>query len=279
MNKNGDLTVIELFQYEFMKNAIIAAILASVVCGIIGTYIVVKKIVFISGGISHASFGGVGLGYLIGINPLITAIPFAVLSAVGVGIINRKTKINEDSVIGIIWSVGMALGLIFISLKQGYAPDLFSYLFGSILTVTHYDLILMLVLDVIIITIVSLFYKEFLTISFDEEYSTVVGIPTDALYLLLLSIIALSIIVLIRIAGIILVMALLTIPILINKQFVRDNLRNLMISSSIVCAILVIIGLLVSYAFDLIPGATIVLVQSIVFIFTFLIKKYVSIPD
>jgi len=279
MNKNGDLTVIELFQYEFMKNAIIAAILASVVCGIIGTYIVVKKIVFISGGISHASFGGVGLGYLIGINPLITAIPFAVLSAVGVGIINRKTKINEDSVIGIIWSVGMALGLIFISLKQGYAPDLFSYLFGSILTVTHYDLILMLVLDVIIITIVSLFYKEFLTISFDEEYSTVVGIPTDALYLLLLSIIALSIIVLIRIAGIILVMALLTIPILINKQFVRDNLRNLMISSSIVCAILVIIGLFVSYAFDLIPGATIVLVQSIAFIFTFLIKKYISIPD
>lgn len=271
--------VIELFQYEFMRNAFIAAILASVVCGIIGTYIVVKKIVFISGGVSHASFGGIGLGYLIGINPLITAIPFAVLSAVGVGIINRKTKINEDSVIGIIWSVGMALGLIFISLKQGYAPDLFSYLFGSILTVTHYDLILMLVLDVIIITIVSLFYKEFLTISFDEEYSTVVGIPTDALYLLLLSIIALSIIVLIRIAGIILVMALLTIPILINKQFVRDNLRNLMISSSIVCAILVIIGLLVSYAFDLIPGATIVLVQSIVFIFTFLIKKYVSIPD
>lgn len=267
--------MIELFQYEFMRNAIIAAILASVVCGIIGTYIVVKKIVFISGGISHASFGGVGLGYLIGINPLITAIPFAVLSAVSVGIINRKTKINEDAIIGVIWSVGMALGLIFISLKQGYAPDLFSYLFGSILTVTHSDLILMSILDVIIITIVYLFYKEFLSISFDEEFSTVVGVPTNALYLLLLSMVALSIIVLIRIAGIILVLALLTMPILISRQFIHDNLRNLMVSSSIISAILVIIGLLVSYTLDLIPGATIVLILSIAFIFAFLIKKYI----
>jgi len=258
-----------------MRNAIIAAILASVVCGIIGTYIVVKKIVFISGGISHASFGGVGLGYLIGINPLITAIPFAVLSAVSVGIINRKTKINEDAIIGVIWSVGMALGLIFISLKQGYAPDLFSYLFGSILTVTHSDLILMSILDVIIITIVYLFYKEFLSISFDEEFSTVVGVPTNALYLLLLSMVALSIIVLIRIAGIILVLALLTMPILISRQFIHDNLRNLMVSSSIISAILVIIGLLVSYTLDLIPGATIVLILSIAFIFAFLIKKYI----
>ncbi|HIH78127.1 MAG TPA: metal ABC transporter permease [Halobacteria archaeon] len=267
--------MIELFQYEFMRNAIIAAILASVVCGIIGTYIVVKKIVFISGGISHASFGGVGLGYLIGINPLITAIPFAVLSAVSVGIINRKTKINEDAIIGVIWSVGMALGLIFISLKQGYAPDLFSYLFGSILTVTHSDLILMSILDVIIITIVYLFYKEFLSISFDEEFSTVVGVPTNALYLLLLSMVALSIIVLIRVAGIILVLALLTMPILISRQFIHDNLRNLMVSSSIISAILVIIGLLVSYTLDLIPGATIVLILSIAFIFAFLIKKYI----
>lgn len=267
--------MIELFQYEFMRNAIIAAILASVVCGIIGTYIVVKKIVFISGGISHASFGGVGLGYLIGINPLITAIPFAVLSAVSVGIINRKTKINEDAIIGVIWSVGMALGLIFISLKQGYAPDLFSYLFGSILTVTHSDLILMSILDVIIITIVYLFYKEFLSISFDEEFSTVVGVPTNALYLLLLSMVALSIIVLIRIAGIILVLALLTMPILISRQFIHDNLRNLMVSSSIISAILVIIGLLVSYTLDLIPGATIVLILSIAFILAFLIKKYI----
>jgi zinc transport system permease protein len=258
-----------------MRNAIIAAILASVVCGIIGTYIVVKKIVFISGGISHASFGGVGLGYLIGINPLITAIPFAVLSAVSVGIINRKTKINEDAIIGVIWSVGMALGLIFISLKQGYAPDLFSYLFGSILTVTHSDLILMSILDVIIITIVYLFYKEFLSISFDEEFSTVVGVPTNALYLLLLSMVALSIIVLIRVAGIILVLALLTMPILISRQFIHDNLRNLMVSSSIISAILVIIGLLVSYTLDLIPGATIVLILSIAFIFAFLIKKYI----
>lgn len=268
--------VLELFQYEFMRNAFIAAILASVVCGIIGTYIVIKKIVFISGGISHASFGGVGLGYLIGVNPLITAIPFAVLSAIGLGIINKKTRIDEDAIIGIIWSVGMALGLIFISLKQGYAPDLFSYLFGSILTVTSFDLILMFVLDAIIVAIVYLFYKEFLSISFDEEFSTVIGIPTDALYLLLLSMIALSIIVLIRVVGIILLMALLTIPFLISRQFISDNLLNLMISSSIISAILVIIGLLISYALDLIPSATIVLILSIAFIFVFLIKN--SIP-
>jgi len=266
--------VLELFQYEFMRNAFIAAILASVVCGIIGTYIVVKKIVFISGGISHASFGGVGLGYLIGVNPLITAIPFAVLSAISVGIISRKTKINEDAVIGMIWSIGMALGLIFVGLKQGYAPDLFSYLFGSILTITSFDLILMFVLDAVIIFIVCLFYKEFLYISFDEEFSTVVGIPTNVLYLLLLSMVALSIIVLIRVAGIILVMALLTMPIAISRQFIHNNLRNLMVSSSIISAILVIIGLLASYSLDLVPGATIVLILAIAFIFVFLIKNY-----
>ena len=143
--------MIEILQYEFMRNALMAAILVSVTCGIVGTYVVIKRIVFISGGISHAAFGGIGLGYLLGINPILTAIPFSIFAAIGIGVISKKAKVSEDAAIGILWTVGMALGIIFIALSPGYAPDLFSYLFGSILTVPFFDLIIMLILNVIII--------------------------------------------------------------------------------------------------------------------------------
>lgn len=130
-------------EYQFMQNAFIAAILVSIACGVVGTYIVIKRIVSLSGGISHAAFGGIGLGYFLGINPVITAIPFSIISAFLMGVITRNVKISEDTAIGILWSVGMSLGVIFISLTPGYASDLFSYLFGNILTVTRTDLWMM----------------------------------------------------------------------------------------------------------------------------------------
>ena len=148
-----------LLQYEFMRNALLAIILASIACGIIGVYIVVKRIVFISGGIAHASFGGIGLGYFLGINPVWGIIPFSIISALVMGLVSKRTKLPEDTAIGIIWAFGMSLGVIFIGLSPGYAPDLFSYLFGSILTVTTTDLIIMLILDLVIIIVVSLFYN------------------------------------------------------------------------------------------------------------------------
>lgn len=263
----------EIFQYGFMQNAFIAAVLVSIACGIVGTYVVVKKIVSISGAISHAAFGGIGLGYLIGINPILAAIPFSILSAISIGLINERVKISEDTAIGILWSVGMGLGVIFINLSPQYAPDLFSYLFGNILTVPSSDLILMLILDLIILFIVFLFYREFLAISFDEEFSKVVGVPAENMYILLLCLVALSVVVLIKVVGVILVIALLSIPAAISMQY-TNSIKKIMIFSVILGIFLNILGLWLSFIFDLASGATIVLVLGITFIISTLLKKY-----
>lgn len=264
--------MIEILQYEFMKNALLAAILVSIACGIVGTFVVVKKIVFISGGITHAAFGGIGLGYFLGVNPILTAIPFSLLSAIGIGVISKRTKISEDSAIGILWAVGMAIGILFIGLTPGYAPDLFSYLFGSILTVPFSDIIIMIVLDIIIIVTVLFLYKEFQALSFDEEFSEITGVPTRALYLLLLCLVALSIIVLIRVVGVILVIALFTIPTTIARQF-TNKLKKLIIYSILSATILTVAGLWFSYFFDLPSGAVIVLVLAFAFFVSALIKR------
>jgi zinc transport system permease protein len=263
----------EIFQYEFMRNALIAAVLVNIACGIVGTYVVIKKIVFISGGISHAAFGGIGLGYLLGVkNPIITAVPFSLVSALAIGFISKRSKISEDTAIGIIWAGGMALGIIFINLAPGYAPDLFSYLFGSILTITVSDLFIMVVLDIIIILIVALFFKEFFSISFDEEFSIVVGIPVRVLYMVMLCMVALSVVILIRVVGIILVIALLTIPASICSQFTY-NIKKLMLSSIITGTILTVAGLFISYLLNVASGASIVILLVLAFIASFFIKK------
>ena len=256
-----------------MQRALIAAVLVSIACGIVGTYVVIKRIVSLSGAISHAAFGGVGIGYFLGINPVLAAIPFSILSAMGIGAVRDRVRVSEDTVIGILWSVGMAIGIIFINLTPGNAPDLFSYLFGSILTIDNYDLYIMFILDMIIIATVFLFQREFLAISFDEEFSKVLGVPTEFIYMLLLSLVALSVVVLIKVVGVILIIALLSIPAAISKQFTYD-IKKLMVFSVITGAILTVIGLLLSYIFNLASGATIILVLGISFTVISLVKKY-----
>ena len=265
----------EIFQYEFMRNAIIAAVLVNITCGIVGTYVVIKKLVFISGGISHAAFGGIGLGYFLGVNPIVAAVPFSLLSAITIGLISKRSKLSEDAAIGIIWAAGMAMGIIFINLTPGYAPDLFSYLFGNILTIPVMDLYIMLILDSIIILIIVLFFKEFYAVSFDEEFSTVIGIPNRIIYLVLLCMVALSVVILIRIVGIILVIALLTIPSSICRQFTY-NIKKLIISSIVTGVILTIAGLWLSYLLNLASGATIIILLSITFFLSFFAKKLIS---
>lgn len=262
----------EVLQYEFMRNALLAGLLAAIACGVIGVYVVVKKVVSISGGIAHASFGGVGLGYLLGINPVLGALFFTLASAVIMGLVTRKTKLPEDTAIGILWAIGMALGVIFIGLTPGYVPDLFSYLFGNILTVPSSDLMFMLILDIIIVAVVALFYKGFLALSFDEEFGTVVGAPVQALYLLLLCLIALTIVVLIRVVGIILVIALLTVPAALARQFTFD-LRKMMLLSVLFGAVFTFGGLWLSFVLDLASGATIILLSSIVLLATFGVNR------
>jgi zinc transport system permease protein len=256
--------MIAALQFEFMRNASLAAILAGIACGIIGTYVVVKRIVFISGGIAHASFGGIGLGYYLGMNPVLGVIPFSLAAALGIGLISKKSRLPEDTAIGIFWAVGMALGAIMIKLTPGYAPDLFSYLFGSILTVPSSDLMVMLILDVIIVAVVRLLYKEFLAFSFDEEFARVSGVKADLLYLVLLSLVAITVVVLIRIVGIILVIALLTIPAAIAGQYTY-NLKKMMFLSIGLGIMLTLGGLWLSYALNLASGATIVLLSAAAF--------------
>lgn len=261
-----------ILQYTFMQNAFLAAVLVSVACGLVGTYVVVKRIVFISGGISHAAFGGIGLGYFLGLNPILAAIPFSIASALLMGLTSKKVKVSEDTAIGILWSLGMAIGIIFINLTPGYVPDLMSYLFGSILTVPTSDLVIMFILDIIIIVVVYLFRREFQGISFDEEFSQVMGMPTTAIYLLLLSLVALSVVVMIKVVGVILVIALLTIPAAIAKQYTY-NLGRMMILSVILGMILTTGGLYISYLFNLASGATIVLVLGFGFLVSSMIRE------
>lgn len=262
----------ELLQYEFIRNALLAVLLASIACGIIGVYVVVKRIVFISGGIAHASFGGVGLGYFLGVNPIWGIIPFSILSALVMGLVSKRTRIPEDTAIGILWALGVSLGVVFIGLSPGYAPDLFSYLFGNILTVTSVDLIIMLILDLVIIMVVILFYKEFLALSFDDEFATVVGVPTIKLYFLLLCLIALTIVVLMKVVGIIMIIALLTIPAAISKQY-TSNLKKMIFISILLSAIFGLGGLWLSYQLNLASGATIVIVSGIGFILSWFGKQ------
>jgi zinc transport system permease protein len=262
----------ELLQYEFIRNALLAVLLASIACGIIGVYVVVKRIVFISGGIAHASFGGVGLGYFLGVNPIWGIIPFSIISALVMGLVSKRTRIPEDTAIGILWALGVSLGIVFIGLSPGYAPDLFSYLFGNILTVTSVDLIIMLILDLVIIMVVFLFYKEFLALSFDDEFATVVGVPTVKLYFLLLCLIALTIVVLMKVVGIIMIIALLTIPAAISKQY-TSNLKKMIFISILLSAIFGLGGLWLSYQLNLASGATIVIVSGIGFILSWFGKQ------
>jgi zinc transport system permease protein len=250
---------------EILRNPIIAGLLASVACGIIGVYVVVKRIVFISGGISHASFGGIGLGYFFGIEPILGALIFAPVSALAMGMVTRRTRLPEDTAIGVLWVFGMALGILFIFLTPGYAPNLMAYLFGDILFVSTKEIILMLILDGVIILIVSLLYKEFLAISFDEEFSMAIGMPIERLYLTLLCLVALTVVVLIRVVGIIMVIALLTIPAAMSRQFTYD-LKKKMMLSIIFSIIFTVGGLWLSYFLNWPSGATIILLGVALFL-------------
>lgn len=263
--------MIEALQFDFMRNALMAGILVSIACGVIGTFVVVNRIVFISGGIAHAAYGGIGLGYFFQFNPVLGAILFSVVSALGMGMVQRKTQQRADTIIGVMWAIGMAIGIILIDLTKGYKADLLSYLFGSILTVSFSDLIIMLVLDAIIITLAVLFYKELLAISFDELFATVVNVPVDAIYLTLLCMIALTIVMMMRVVGLIMVIALLTMPAATSAQFVRD-MKKMMVLASFLGMIFTTVGLGLSYFLNLTSGATIILVAGAVYLLSLLIQ-------
>jgi len=264
----------EALHYEFMRNALAAGLLLSVACGVIGTLVVVNRMVFISGGVAHAAYGGIGIAFFFGIPPLLGASLFSVLAAVIMGTLSLRHRHRIDTVIGAVWAGGMALGIVLIDLTPGYNVDLMSYLFGSILTVPRGDLLLMAVLDAVVVAVVFLLYRNFLAMSYDEEFASLRGVPVRALYFLLLVLTSLTVVMTIRAVGLILVIALLTIPQFIAERIAR-SLAVMMAFSCMLGAVFTIAGLWLSYVFNLTSGASIIMV-AVAVLFVFLVGTYVK---
>lgn len=261
----------EILQYNFFINALIAAFLASIICGIIGTYIVAKRLVFISGGITHASFGGIGIGYFFGFNPLLGAALFSVASALGIEWITKKSEIREDTAIGMLWSFGMAIGIIFIFLSPGYAPNLMTFLFGNILTVSMKELYWMLALSIVIMIYFFTFYRYILYIAFDEEFAKTRKAPVNTIKTILMILIALAIVINIRVAGIILIISLLTIPQTCANVFFK-NFNQIMTASIVIGFIGSVSGLLIAYFWNIPSGASIIFTLTAMYIVIKILK-------
>lgn len=262
-----------VLEYSFLQNAVYSALLASIVCGIMGTIIIEKKLVMMSGGIAHTSFGGVGLGYYLNIEPIFGALLFSVVSSVIIVSIRRKTEVQSDVLVGIMWAMGMSIGILFISFMPGYPPDISSYLFGDILTVTRIDIYLMLILVIVVVLSITSLFNQWKIYLFDQEFSYIKGLNTTFYEYFLFILIALTTIVLIRVTGIILVIALLTAPPAIAKLF-SYNFKKIMILSIIFGIIFSLMGLWLSYLFNIPSGATIILlIGSVYFLLTFVKKR------
>jgi len=256
--------MIDLFQYQYFTNGLVAALLVSISSGFIGTYIVSRRIVFISGGISHAAFGGVGIAYFLGVNPLAGAAVFSVVAAVGIEVVNQKTPVREDSLIGMMWSFGMAIGILFVFLTPGYAANLMSFLFGDILTVSRIDLWLMAGLVFLILLVFILRYRRILYVAFDPEFARTQTVNVQGNRILMMILVALTVVVNIRVVGIILVISLMTIPPAAANLLVRD-FRHMILLSSVFALISSLGGLLVSHILNVPSGAAIVFTAVLVF--------------
>ncbi|MDX9821018.1 MAG: metal ABC transporter permease [Syntrophales bacterium] len=251
----------EALQTDFIRNALAAGVLVSIVCGIIGTLVVVNRIVFLAGGIAHAAYGGIGLAFFLGWPYVVGTTAVSLLSAGIMAAVTLKAKHRADAMVGVLWAVGMALGVILLDLSPGYNPDLMSYLFGSILTVPTSDLWQMGLLGIAVIAVVAWYYNDFLAMSYDDEFARLRNVPVTFLYCLLLGMIALAVVMIIRVVGLILVIALLTIPPFIAEKF-TGSLRAMMMLSSVLSCLFTVIGFGVSYALNLTSGATIILVAA-----------------
>jgi zinc transport system permease protein len=264
--------VTEALQLEFMRNALMAGFLASVACGVIGTLVVVNRIVFVSGGIAHAAYGGIGLAFFFGFSYLWGVLGFSLLISMVMAAVSLKARQRADTIIGVLWAVGMAMGVILLDLTPGYNVDLMSYLFGSILTVPLSDLWLMLILNGLVLITVSYFYHDLVSLSYDEEFAQVRGVPVRILYFLLMAMIALSVVMIIQVVGLILVIALLTIPPFISEKF-SGSISQMMLYSVVLNLLFTTVGLWLSYSLNLTSGASIIIVAAAGFFLAILIER------
>lgn len=255
----------ELFQYQFLTNALLAAVLSGITCGIVGTYVVCRRTVFLSGGITHASFGGIGMAYYLGWNPILGATIFALLSALGIEWASDRMKVREDSAIGIIWSVGMALGIIFIFLTPGYAPNLTAILFGNILTVTKTDLIASGILAAVVISIFALWMRPVMYVAFDREFARSEKAPVKLISFGMAVVTALTIVFSIRAVGIVLLISLLTFPVVIVNSLTK-SFPKIIVWSAVTATLANIAGLWLSYEIDVPTGAATIFVLTVTLI-------------
>lgn len=264
--------MLEVLQYDFIQNAIIAGILISIAAGIIGSLVVVNRITFLTGGIAHSSYGGIGLAIYLGLPVLFGATIFAIITAIIIAVLTINDRKRIDSIIGMMWASGMAIGIIFVDLTPGYNVDLMSYLFGSIIAVSSEDIIYLTILDLFIISIVSIFYKQILAVSYDSEFASLRGINVKFFYTLILILAGLCVVAAIKAVGLILVIALLTIPTYLAEAF-SNKLSKMMIISSLLATIFTLLGLVVSYMYDISSGASIIIVAVVILAIVKIFKR------
>jgi zinc transport system permease protein len=260
-----------ILNYHFLQYAILTAIFTSIVCGVIGVIIVEKKLVMMTGGIAHTSYGGIGLGYLLNFEPITGAFLFALIASIGIGFVGDKGGRNRDVVIGLMWSLGMAMGVVFIALTPGYPPNIGTYLFGSILSVTTIEFYMILALTVFILIIIIIFYQHWKLYIFDEEFAVVKGVNIKIMKYVLLGLVALTIIALIRVVGIILVMALLSAP-AATATILSNDLKHRMMIASLLGIVYSLLGLYLAFILDISSGAAIAITAVVIFFFVYLGK-------
>ncbi len=253
-----------IFEYTFFQNAIIGALLASIVCGFVGTYIVTRRLVFISGGITHASFGGIGLGVYLGLNPIISALVFAVLSAFGIQWMSGRSDVREDSAIAMFWTFGMSVGILCCFLTPGFMPDLPSFLFGSILTIDRADLWLLAAVTAVVIAVFVLFYRTIVSIAFDATFARSQHLPVALVNYVMMGLIALTIVSTLRMVGIVLAISLLTVPQMTANLFTY-SFRRIIVGSILIGWIDCLAGLTLSYRLNVPSGASIIFSSIIIY--------------
>lgn len=263
---------LDALSYEFMRNALLAGLLAAVLCGVVGTFVVVKRLAFISDGISHAAFGGMGVCFYFGVDPLVGAVPVALVCALVLGLVDSEKIRSADALIGVLWAVGVAVGVVFVYKTPGYAPNLMTYLFGNILLVTRHDLGVILGLALSVLFLLFVFFKGIVAVSFDEVFARVQGAPVRLFLCLLLMMIALTVIILIQVVGIILVVALLTIPPVVSLMLWKD-LWAVLAGSVLIGVGITLGGLFLSFSYDLPSGPAIILLGAALLSVVYAVKK------
>jgi len=262
-----------------LQRALLAGIIASVACGVVGSYVVARRISYIAGGVAHCTLGGMGAARYLQevhgwtwLNPFDGAIAAALVAAIIIGWVSLRARQREDTVISALWAIGMAVGILFIARTPGYYEDLMSYLFGNILLVSHGDLLMIVVLDVVVVACGVLLYRNFLAVCFDDEFARLRGVPVERYYLLLLCLTALTVVVLVTVVGLVMVIALLTLPVAVAGSFV-NRLWQVMIVSTLISIALTTGGLAISYGPELPPGATTIALAGGLYVFVLAGKR------